>query len=246
MANAVVVNGGGVFPPELVRWIQGGNPVRTDPSDPYAGRCGAFTASKSPCRSAAGFGTEYPGVGRCMHHPLEMDQKGLAPWVGEVPREEWMRLTGASLPGPSGLFEFEHGAQEIDKLPFDELLARHFDSEERAWWKGLPDDPVDRLDIAIKYRFVALGRINRALARQRALHNGVVPENKSLSYELTADKISQTIARLEEARAKYMDAQSGNEVRLALRDVLRGLSDEDYAAVKANPALLAQLTQSNL
>lgn len=156
-------------------------------------------------------------------------------------------MTGAQQgePGVHG-FPTQHGAAELDKLSFSELIERHFDDEERAWWKSVPSDPMERLDIAIRYRFVAIGRVNRELARQRVRHNGVVPETKSLSYELTLDKISQTVARLEEVRAKYLETQSGNDTRATLRDFLRGLSDDDFAAAKDNPALLAGLIPTDL
>lgn len=231
------------LPEDVVVWIRGGLPVRTDPSDEYAGRCGGKTG-RGYCRLAAGFGTNHPGVGRCHHHPLKQeDDPGLSPWVGEVPPEQWKSLIGANsgVPGLQG-FQPEHQATELGTLSFDELILKHFDGEEQQWYRAVPDDPVALLNVVIRMRMVAMGRVQRNLARVRAQNHGVAPADKLFAQEMLLDRIAGTIARLEEAKAKYIEAVDGNESRALLRDVIKGFSDEEFAAIKQNPAALAQLS----
>lgn len=230
---------------ELVKWIRGGFPVRTDPNDPFSGRCGAKVTvggggRSSMCRLAAGWGTEHKGVGRCKKHPLTTHFAGLHPWVGQLTREQWLEMTGAT----EEVGVTTHGATEIGTLPLEDLFARHMDTEDRSVLHHAYTDPHQLIDFVLKLRQVALGRLNRELHRLRIQHAGHVPASKSVAIESLANQVSSTIARLLEAKGKFLEVESGNETRGLLAGVLRGLSDEDFNALKGDPAAMAKLMAS--
>jgi hypothetical protein len=233
--------------PEIRAWLERGLPVRANEEDPWAGRCGAEVvrkASATYCRYAAGRGTRHKGMGRCSDH--EGSESGLPIWIGNVSPEAWQRITGATVIGPGqGVGrEVTHNATELVNADIRSMFGKLLDEEERLWFDSVPKDPVDLLDLVIQLRVVALGRVNRAMQQLRheyASSGRRAPYDRTVTMEAMADKISQTIARLQESRAKYLELESQNDHREGLRDILRGLSDEEFAAVSSQPHLLHSL-----
>lgn len=234
--------------PVIQDWIRRGLPVRTDASDAYAGRCGAPVVRRSGqayCRTGAGKGTEHLGMGRCRQH--EGVEEGLGLWIGQMDPVAWRRVAGGTDAGQAGTHGASVLAGEAMNRTLDDLFESLLDEDEAAWYRAVPSDPVKLIDFVVRTRVVALGRINRHLQQLRldyAATGQRPPIEKTIGPEALADRISQTIARLQESRAKYEETKGKNDHLAGVRDLLRGLSDEEFNQIKSSPELLAGLVGS--
>lgn len=247
------------LPEALIEWIRAGKPVRQETEgDQYAGRCGARVQQGGRglgvyCRKAAGSGTTHLGVGPCHHHPLETrGDTSLAPWVGEVDPQQWRAITGhnASAPGGGG-FPTKHGATEALTMGEQaaKTLTQHFEDaltdEDRAVYRSIDtSNPVALLDEVIRTQVLGLYRINKSISDTRrayALAQKPCPAQATAASEAIATRIAQTVARLEEARFKFIELDRKEDALEGLADLLSGLSDEDFARISANPQLLTGL-----
>lgn len=169
--QGVAERGPANFPADLVSYIEAGNPVRNDKSDPLPGRCGAEKERKGGktafCGKAAGSGTKHKGVGRCNHHEGSY-ATGLAPWVGPIDEADWLRITGGQPSDPeTGRLQRTHGSTE-GLLPFEAIMARRLDPEDLAAYLAAPLEPATVIDANLRERWMAKDRIYRYLQRVRA------------------------------------------------------------------------------
>jgi hypothetical protein len=233
------------LPPNLVDWIRSGNAVRTDAAAEFAGRCGAAVERRNAgaafCGRAAGWGTDHKGVGRCKGHPLEAD--GLAPWVGVVAAEQWQAITGHNLPGPGGHLQATHGATTTLRS-IEDLFADMMEATDAAVFRAVPtDDPVRLLDVVVRTNVVALYRVQGFIKKMREAQAAAGVGGRledTAGAESLAAKISSTIARLMESKAKYVEIEQRGESLDSLASLLMQLSDADFARVSQDPSLLSQ------
>lgn len=222
-------------------WVERGLPVRLDPGEAYAGRCGAACApgAKHPhCRRAAGWGTDHSGWGRCRHH--EGVEDGLPPWYGVADGELRSEVTGGHVPGGEGVGSPTHRATGLAKGSVREIMSRYMDEEELAIFDMAIQEPKDLLAVVMGVRSAALMRIARYVQVQKAQNRGVVTQDL-LGAESFADRTAQTIARLAEARKAYLELEAGEKSSEQIRGMLSHLSEDDFARIKADPQAMAHL-----
>lgn len=160
--------GSKLLPPDLVTYIEAGNPVRTTTDDPLPGRCGAekqHNSSRSPyCLRLAGHNTYHKGRGRCHSHEGQ-NETGLAPWVGEISEDQWFKITGARRGQPgSGDFKTTHSATEALR-PFEKIMAKRLSPEDLESYMNAPVDANEVIDANLRERHMAKDRIYRYLQR---------------------------------------------------------------------------------
>jgi hypothetical protein len=236
------------FPPAVQDWIRQGLSVRHDGDAPLAGRCGALIRGRNLetyCKHGAGWGTDHKGIARCVKH--EGAEAGLGLWIGHLTAEQYrLAMHARAVDGhqdeQTGQFLDEHGAEALRSLSIEGIFARYLDPEEARIFEVIPTDPKRRIDFLIKIRTVALMRINKAIHGIRMQYAAIgqhPPQDKIAGWEGLADRISQTLARLEETMVKHRALESSNDHRRGLRELLSGLSPEEFAAVKSDPTLIA-------
>lgn len=231
------------LPLDLQELIRAGGAVRTNPQEDHAGRCGAAVDRRNAgsvyCQRGAGWGTDHKGVGRCKSHPLHAP--GLPPWAGDTDPEMWRRATGHNVPGPDGALQTTHGATAV--LTLEQRFSGFFEGDDRELYDSIPDnEPVRVLDLIIRTRLVALGRVEGYVAQARRIAAGAGQQasfDKIAGPTAMADRIAGTIARLQEVRAKYVELDKRDESLEGLAAFLQQLPDADLAAVYATPGLLA-------
>jgi hypothetical protein len=242
--------------PELEAWIKGGNEVRVDPDGLLAGRCGAEllrgngSDSKSEgngtryCHRAAGWGTGFRN-GRCRHH-LEHYSTGLMPWAGTVDPEEWLRITGASThPGVA-----VHGAGWVDDATkhtrsFEGYIRGLLDPDDRDVFDAVEVDPVRVVDSEIRLNRVQAARLYRYLQERRTAHLMDAQVVGSTRREIEEERaeaalrdLSKTLARLLEVRARYSELADSRRQDDHMRDLLKDLPAEQFAALRSDPSRL--------
>jgi hypothetical protein len=234
------------FPPAVQDWIRQGLSVRHDGDAPLAGRCGASIRGRNLetfCKHGAGWGTDHKGIGRCVKH--EGQEAGLGLWIGHLTAEQYRRAMNDRDPGSrrdqqTGRMLPEHNAHELHGLSIEEVFKRYLDPEEAYIFDHIPTDPKRRIDLLIKMRKVALMRINKqiqAIRMQYAAIGQHPPHDKIAGYEGLADRISQTLARLEETALKHRALDSHNEQRSGLLNLLQQLTPEEVRTLENDPAV---------
>jgi hypothetical protein len=222
---------------EARRRIVKGLEVRGDPSEPFAGRCGASirardTGKSGFCARTAGWGTPRKSWGRCRDH--EGMETGLPPWFGKIPPETRALIrTGMTSPNT-------HGATFLTKASISEIFSKFLSDDEAAVKQLTLADPGQLLGVVMGIRAVGLHRITKWLHNERCRLKGVVTTSL-LGAESSADRTAQTIARLAEARKGYLELEQKEEAHNAIRSLLQGLSDDEYSRLKADPHLLGRL-----
>jgi len=234
------------IPEELEARILDGQDVRTSLSDPLAGLCGGIVARSNGsestssafggefCTRPAGFGTDHLGYGRCMHHPegSEGQEKALAPWCGPLTDDEWKAVLGVD-----GDPSERHGARHLLVLrkSWEQWLGEAIPPEELEAYRTMPTDPITVLDQDIKLNRLMMARRLRwvRLRRMQADMNpyglgGGDYDVQIQQAEAQIQKLSITLARLMEVRARISEVASAAKTGEALEDLLRGLSDEDF------------------
>lgn len=228
---------------EVEARVSSGLAVRVlEEGDPFAGRCGAarstFVVGENRyCRSRAGTGTDHKGWGRCYKH--EGVEEGLPPWYGVVSRPVAQAGNPAVVPG-SSVSVPTHGATALATRNVREIFARYLDEEELALFDSAVRDPKDLLAVVMGVRSAALLRITKYTQMQRLRSGGVVTA-ETLAAEAMADRTSQTIARLAEARKAFLELEAGEKSSEKIRGILGTLSNEDFARLKRDPRAMAQL-----
>lgn len=102
-------------------------------------------------------------------------------------------------------------------------------------------DPVQLLGVVMGVRTAGLLRITKWLQNERIRLNGIITPTM-LGAESSADKTAATIARLAEARKSYLELDQKEQTHESIRALLAGLSDEDFARIKADPRAMAELS----
>lgn len=208
-----------------------GLPVRTDPNEALAGRCGGQKSEFSPgsklCERPAGWGTDHVGWDRCRDH--EGVEEGLAPWYGPKLHLRRVRSGGE-----------RHGATTLAVAPLEEIFSKYLEPEEIAVMRSAIHDPMTAISVVMGLRTTALLRIQRYLQAQRVRSKGVVTQ-EILAVESVADRAAQTIARLAEVRKGYMELEAMKDRDRAMTELLAGLSDDDFARIKSDPRAMAML-----
>ena len=249
--------------PELEAWIQSGQEVRVDPDELLAGRCGAELlrrngsdtkdegASTRYCHRSAGWGTGHRN-GRCRHH-LETYSTGLTPWAGTVDPEEWLRITGASAhPGIE-----VHGASWIDVATkhtksFEGYVRGLLDDDDRDVFDSVEVDPVRVVDSEIRLNRVQAARIYRYLQERRTAHLMDTQTVGSMTREVQEERaeaalrdLSKTLARLLEVRARYSELADSRRQDDHMRDLLKDLTPDKFAALRSDPSRLRDFYRTN-
>lgn len=235
------------LPATLRDYVKAGNPVRTSPDDPEAGRCGGERTTGKPCRRVAGYGTGHTGLGRCRDHPDL--HSGLAPWVGELPPEQQAEVTGANLAPrkPDGTFGETHGATYYGLSPIEKLFHEKLDDEEQEAFRLSSTNPIEVLDLQIRLRQTAQFQVARYIQLLRMSPEGRKSRAKVqaeiLSSQKVLDMITQTIARLVEGKARWKELEGTQRQDEFLRGILGDLTFGELGELKRDPAALAALTK---
>lgn len=234
------------LPADLREWVENGGLFRSDPEDDLAYRCGAEIVASMPerkgqhCKIPAGRGTEHKGVGRCSKHEGEY-ATGLPPWIGEIPKEVWNSISA----GPNrGLThratELLHAADRPGGLR--KLWIKYLDEEDREIFEAAAQEPLELIQFLLDNTVVAMARVERMIRQERM--EGRPHSPRVMSAEAFKDRLTQTAARLIEARNNLLETQQRGNTRQAIEDMLRGLTDEEFAAMKSEPHGLTLLLGS--
>lgn len=222
---------------EARRRIAKGLEVRGDPSDHFAGRCGASirardTGKSAFCSRIAGWGTPRKNWGRCRDH--EGVEAGLPPWFGKIPAET-RALIGTGMTSPN-----THRPTFLTEGSISEIFSKYLSDDEAVVKQLTLADPGQLLGLVMGIRAAGLLRITKWLHNERCRLKGVVTASM-LGAESSADRTAQTIARLAEARKGYLELDQKEQAHDAIRSLLQGLSDDEYSRLKADPHLLGRL-----
>lgn len=227
--------------PELEAWIKAGNPVRTDPDDPFAGRCGGVVQPRTGerqafCRLAAGRGTDHLGIGRCSLHPA-LDQ-GLPPWLGTLPKEQWVQIAGGGGTRHHGMTPAVENPDDLRDLA--DLFAQHMQPEQReVFLSAINSRPEERLQVVIGIHTVVHREILHDRNRARAQSRGKAGADAGVTALLTNH--GQLMARLLELERAYADLGELNKSREAFRRFVANLTDEQYQRLKQRPEEMHRL-----
>lgn len=236
------------WPADLKEYVdaEAGHPVRCSETDELPGRCGGRTSNGTYCRYAAGRGTDHKGVGRCSEHPDLYN--GLPPWIGEVPRDKWLKMTGGreEKEPETGQFAVTHGATKASLKPHERAYFAQMTPEQQQVFLNAVDDPVELTKFMLKALQVDLNDVRSLENRIWAAHGRSewATLDRLASTRTGIIQISTIMARWNEGAIRLKEFGEDEKTGAALREVLAALTHEELARVRRDPALLGHFMKS--
>lgn len=236
--------------------LENGSEVRRSPDDLLAFCCGADIQRPSGsenggryCTRGAGVGTDHKRVGRCFNHEDKGPREGLPPWVGEIPDDQWKKITG----GRDDPKKVTHGISELERVQktFDEYVLDLLPDQDKGVYKSLAIEPVAIIDQAIKLNRIGVIRCLRFIRRRTQVldlrksgsGSGAAMDPEVRDAEMRMDKQQRTLARLMEVRVRYSELAEEQARDDFMAEFLSELPVEDWQKVQENPSYLDKFMQ---